>query len=137
MKIIQILALALLWSSTSAFAQGQFTERISRSGFDQTLYGSPTPHAEPITRNFSGSQNPTSFATGIVEFANAPAPYIYSSVTSTGMNASLGAYMQYSFDFSGPANTYVPLRFTANFNVRNDNFTTGSGISFLLSAFSL
>lgn len=52
------------------------------------------------------------------------------------MNAGLVAGLMYSFDVTGPANSVVPLNFTANFNLRNDNFTTGVSAFFGLSAYA-
>lgn len=135
MSHTRVFAGALLMFSGAVMAQGQFSERIDlQQGFKQTLYGSAYPHANPVTLRYSGSTNASTSATGMVEFANAPAPYVYVDVLTSGMGAYLGASLRYSFDVAGPANSFVPLNFEANFNVGNDNWLTHSDISFNLSA---
>jgi hypothetical protein len=78
--------------------------------------------------NLTGVESPNP-ATGIVEFANSPAPYVYVSVTGSGRGFGLDATLKYSFDVSGPASGYVPLTFTANLNLKNGLIGT-SGVDF-------
>lgn len=110
------LAWALLMSSGAALAQGQFLEVVNTSNFIEGPYSSSTPHAGRVTLKFTGVESPNP-ATGIVEFANTPAPYVYASVRASGISSGLDATLKYSFDVSGPASSYVPLMFTANFNL--------------------
>lgn len=121
----------LLVSGTAALAQGQYHETIDFiSGLRQTSYGSLRPHADAIAHTFYGSQSPDTSAKGVIEFASAPAPYVYVQVQASGMNAYLGGGLKYSFDVSGPANSFVPLNFSANFNLGNSSWLMHSDVSF-------
>ena len=81
----------LLVSGNAALAQGQYRETIKWvSGLQQTSYGSNAPHANVIAHAFYGSQSPNTSVKGVIEFASAPAPYVYVQVQASGMNAYLG-----------------------------------------------
>ena len=99
MNRTRVLACALLMSSGAALAQDQFLEVVNTYAFIEGTYSSASPHAGPVRLNFTGVQSPNP-ATGFVEFANAPAPYVYASVTSAAGTSVLDATLKYSFDVS-------------------------------------
>jgi hypothetical protein len=119
-------------SSGAALAQVPFLEVVETYSFLEGPYSNASPHAGPVRLNFTGPENiyQPSVATGIVEFANAPAPYVYASVTGVGVTPVLDATLKYSFDVSGPASSYVPLTFTANFNLGHGSFGNRTSIDF-------
>lgn len=57
-----------------------------------------------------------------------------SSRQTKNVHTYLGGGLQYLFDVTGPANSFVPLDFSANFNIGNERWLTGSPISFNASA---
>jgi hypothetical protein len=127
MNCTRVLACALLMSSGAALAQDQFLEVVNTYALIEGPYSNATPHAGPVRVNFTGGE--FNLATGFVEFANAPAPYVYVSITGSGIQSTLDATLKYSFDVSGPASSYVPLTFIANFNLKNGGAGT-SGVDF-------
>lgn len=135
MNRTRVLACTLLIFSGATLAQDQFLEVVNTYAFIEGPYSSASPHAGPVKVNFTGVQslNP---ASGFVEFANAPAPYVYASVTAPGIVSVLDATLKYSFDVSGPASSYVPLNFTANFNVKNGIFLNRSSVGFNVSGYA-
>ena len=136
MNRTRVLASALLMSSGAALAQGQFREAVfSTSGFLEGPSYRYLPHADPVTLKYTGVQSANP-ASGIVVFANAPAPYVYVNVVAPGLGSGLAARLSYSFDVSGPASSYVPLNFTANFNLSNGLFVGGAEVEFLVYGYA-
>lgn len=136
MNRTRVLACSLLMFSGAALAQAQFLESVDTYAFTEGPYSNSSPHAGPVTLNFTGVES-TNPATGFVEFANAPAPYVYASVTAPGLISVLDATLKYSFNVSGSASSYVPLKFTANFNLRHGSGSNRASVDFRLVGYGI
>lgn len=123
MRAISILSLSLALAGTSAQAQLQYTERIENP--TGAGIGVSAPHANAMTYdlgqlfylNTGGTLAPGNAA---ITFASTPAPYVRAQARHTSFGTVIvSGYMGYQFAYSGPANTYVPIDFTAMFDVQN------------------
>lgn len=132
MNRTQVLACALLMSSGAALAQGQCLEQVNGGGGFSGGDSNYAPHAGLVTFNYTGVNG----ATGIVEFANAPAPYVHASVRAPGLTSVLDAKLVYSFDVSGPASSHVPLTFTANFNLKHGTTSNRTSVEFGVAGYA-
>lgn len=103
-------------------AQAVYLEKIdSVYGFSGSTYQNLTPHSDPTRVNYASANG-----SGFVEFASSPAPYVHIRVQSVDAGASLAAYLKYSFAIQGAADSFVPVNFSANYNVQNESNATTS-----------
>lgn len=93
----------------------------SVDGFNGSVYKNLTPHATPTKLSYSSP-----YGNGFVEFASSPAPYVHVRVQSVDAGASLAAFLKYSFEVQGAADSFVPINFTANYNVQNESYASRS-----------
>ena len=115
-----MIAAALCAASTAALAQAQYyAEGVSLSrGFSQSVrYSASAPHASPVRLNLVGNEPGL---TGQIQFVSTPAPSVWVQLTAQS-KGGLGAWLDYSFDVTGPANTFVPIAYTAHFNLSPAN----------------
>lgn len=119
-NLLQLCALSAALFAPAA--QAVYLEAIdSVYGFSGSGYQNQTPHPAPTRLNYGSS-----YGSGFVEFASSPAPYVHIRVQSVDAGASLAAYLKYSFDVQGAADSFVPVNFSANYNLQNESNATAS-----------
>jgi len=131
-----MIAGALCAVGTAALAQeAQYRESITTfSGFSAGLgYSASAPHASPVTINLV-SHEPG--LTGQILFVSTPAPSVFVRVTAD-VNGGLAARLMYTFDVAGPSNAFVPIAYTAHFNLSPENFLAGASAGFTVAAYSI
>ena len=130
-----MIAGALCAVGTAALAQqAQYREIVTNSSGFPTPYGASAPHASPLTLNLVG-HDPR--LTGQIQFVSTPAPSVFVRVTADGVNGDLGAELRYTFDVTGPSNAFVPIAYTAHFNLSPENFLAGASAQFTVMAYSI
>ncbi len=127
-----IVLTAAMWSvGSAALAEGTYRERITfMNGFPE-VYGASAPHADPLIFNLIG-HDPR--LTGLVQIVSTPAPSVFVRVTSDGAGGALSAELVYSFDVVGPSNSYVPIAYTAHFNLNPMNHVAGAVAAFTVES---
>ena len=123
-SLISILALAV--SSTSAWAQLNYSERVTYP-YPTASY---TPHDQPETHRFNtvGPDGGAGFAA--ITFASTPAPYVDATATANDASTTVAGQLQYDIVVTGPALAHVPIRFRGNFDLAIDSSFAGAYVGF-------
>lgn len=122
--LISILALTV--SSTSAWAQLNYRELIT---FPDQI-ASNSPHDRPETHRFNTVGPGGGAGLAAITFASTPAPYVYATATATASSTAVAGELQYDISVTGPALSYVPIRFRGNFDLAIDSSFAGAYVGF-------
>lgn len=122
--LVSVLALAAC--STSAWAQLSYRELVTHP----YPIASNTPHDQPETHSFNtvGPGGGAGFAA--ITFASTPAPYVYATATATASSTGVAGELGYEIAVTGPALSYVPIRFRGNFDLGIDSSFAGAYVGF-------